>query len=165
MNVKSFIAVIAAVVGFFVAKYAIETRISKKRSKVEIPEEYKDNEALKEMVGAVEENQEAIKNAKTIDDALRVTEETISKTLPLKVDGNTTLVRVKAGPGKLFTYEYTVTGIGAMTGEELKRNLRPHLERQYNGPNMRSFKQGGVVAVYKYAKADGTFLCELEIKP
>ncbi|NNE92792.1 MAG: hypothetical protein HKN23_14200 [Verrucomicrobiales bacterium] len=162
MNAKTIVGILVGVLAFFGAKYAVKHFMS---SGDELPENIRNNPAYAEAVDAIEKDQDKLSQAESVEEALKITEGSLKNTLPIQVDEYTRLVDVKAGPGKLFTYEYTLSGLGEITAEQLEEAMRPELEKQYNGPGMRAFKRGKVVALYRYNDVDGNLITEIRIGP
>ena len=108
-------------------------------------------------MGEIEKVEGEFKNVDSVEDALKLTEDAISKTLPLEVDEFTTLVGAIAGPGKLFTYDYQLRGeeVENISPDELEAAMRPTLEAQYKSDMMRAFREGKVTALYRYSDSKG----------
>jgi len=160
MNGKTILSVGVGLLTFFVVKYGISHFTS---NKLDVPEEIRNNPEFKKTIDDLENATEGLSRDSSIEDVLKVTETTMAKNLPMKVDDNTILVGVKAGPGKLFTYEYDIIGLPDITAEELETAMKPSLVAQYNGPHMKAYKDNKVVAVYRYSQKDGDLISEITI--
>ncbi len=168
MNGKSILGVLVGLIAFFGVKYGFEY-FSPGESEVPtvVPPAVSNNPAYKKVMGELDAVEEDLEQAESIEEALRLTEKALVKTLPLQLDEFTVMTGVKAGPGKQFTYIYELRGeeVEALSAEELESAMRPQLESQYNGPAMRAYKEGGVTAIYRYSDSKGNLISEIKILP
>lgn len=93
---------------------------------------------------------------------------TVNKSLPVVVDKSTRLDNVTAGPGRRFTYNYTLVNTAARDFDrdyflrEMSRSLRKGV---CTNDDMQIFLRNGVVIAYAYRLHDGQSVGRVEISP
>lgn len=84
------------------------------------------------------------------------------------LDANTRLDGAKAGPGKSFTYNYTITQFKAseVNATVWYRDVVPTIKSQMksNG-SIRTLSKNGVTVRYRYSGSDGVFVGEIVMTP
>jgi hypothetical protein len=86
----------------------------------------------------------------------------LNKQLPRQLDPLTRWDRVEAGPGKDFSYFYTI-GKNLTEGEQ--QSLKDNVTRQtLSSPEMKPVFDAGVTVWYKYFDKDGKKVFEFSVK-
>lgn len=151
-------------VAYFGVKYGVTHYTSINN---DVPAEIANNPAYQKLIGEIGNVEDELNSAKTVDKQLQIVEKAFSKKLPLKVDEITTMTRVKAGPGKRFTYEYVLDGpsVAKLSAKDIEKAMRPHLEAQYKSKAMQSFRDDKIFAYYRYLNPKGKLIVEIVISP
>jgi hypothetical protein len=98
----------------------------------------------------------------SIESQMKKVEKKLNRDLPEQIDHLTRLDRVKAGPGKNFSYIYTVDKSVSRTD---LRNLKPEVKRLvFANKETRRILDAGVTLWYKYSDKSGKKLYEFSIK-
>lgn len=100
------------------------------------------------------------------DRALVETSSQLNAKLPMQVDKYTRLDSTSPGPGKRFTYLYTVSGVlfKGVNVEGLIKALRPTVVNSYKtSPQLASFRDHGVEMHYVYRDTAGNYLGEIAV--
>jgi hypothetical protein len=85
-----------------------------------------------------------------------------NKTLPKQLDEFTRWDRVEAGPGKAYSYIYTITK--SLTDSE-KQSLKENVSRQALAtPEMQAIFAAGITVWYKYYDTSGKCVVEFSVK-
>lgn len=86
--------------------------------------------------------------------------------LPQQLTEFSRLDRVEAGPGKRFTYHFTLSGAqGRMTAAEFESNLAASVKRDAaNSSSLHAWFARGVVVVYRYSDDQGAFVGEVPVQ-
>lgn len=102
----------------------------------------------------------------TADEALVKVTTLINPRLPITIDPDTRWDSTVAGPGRRFTYHYTITTVRAsdINAINFNQNMTPHL-RNNACKNMPEFFQNGVAVAYSYRGNDGGHVTTIEINP
>ncbi len=162
MNGKTIISIVVGALAFFAVKYGVSHFFS---NDVDLSQIVKDHPEFSKTADDLEDAVKGLSPNSSIEEILKVTEESMTKNLPIKVDDNTILVGVKAGPGKLFTYDYHIVDLPDITAEQLETAMKPSLTAQYNGPDMKAYKDNKVIAIYRYSQKNGDLISEITIGP
>ncbi len=105
---------------------------------------------------------------KTIEQSLESAAQEVNKTCPRNVDAETRLDKTEAGPGKTFTYQYTLINRtkSELDIEKLNAALRHGIVKGYKtDPAMKVFRDNGVTMHYRYNDKEGVALTEVVVAP
>lgn len=110
----------------------------------------------------------SLADPKTVEGALRKMAEEVNATTPTRVDANTRLDNITAGPGARFTYNYTL--ISNASTEIDRTALMSHLTTKVKpgvctSSDLKIFLDNKVTIGYSYRGRDGLFVGKLDIKP
>ncbi len=86
----------------------------------------------------------------------------MNKQLPMQVDEMTRLDRVEPGPGKTYSYIYTISK--DLTDQEKQAVQESTTRRALAAPEMQTIFSAGVTVWYKYHDAAGKKLLEFSVK-
>ncbi len=86
----------------------------------------------------------------------------MNKSLPKQIDPVTRLDRVEAGPGKQYSYIYTLSM--NLTDQQKQAIQSTTTAKALTTPEMQSIFAAGVTIWYKYYDAKGTKLLEFPVK-
>jgi len=104
----------------------------------------------------------------SFDKQLLQTAEEINKNCPIIVDKNTRLDNTLAGPGKRFTYNYTLVNFGAddIDKDKFIAAMKPKI---FNGvktnKDMEEFRNKKVEIVYVYKSKDNKEVARIVVSP
>lgn len=105
----------------------------------------------------------------SVEDMLQIASKDMNATLPLMVDKATQLDRVSAGPGKTYTYHFTLVAVTSSNVTQQQFNASTQRARAKafvcTNPDMSKFRQEGVVVVYSYRGKDGGLIDEIATNP
>ena len=99
---------------------------------------------------------------------LRKAEAQINAMAPKMLDQFTRVDGAKAGPGKRFTYLYTIVNVNSSTIDTTawRNQVAPALKRQIKKTGgVRSLFEAGITVTYRYSAADGASIGEIIITP
>ncbi len=102
------------------------------------------------------------------EDVLRMTAERISAELPMKIDADTSMDSVSSGPGRVFTYNYTVTTAtkDQIDFDAIESAFRPKLLNNYKlQSGMKAFRDYGVELRYVYYDKNKNYITTIAISP
>lgn len=102
------------------------------------------------------------------DKVLTNTANEMNKTLPMNVDSATRLDTTIGGPGKRFTYIYTLLTVGKTNVDLplLQNNMRPQIIANYKtSDRMKVFRDQNVELNYEYKDKDGNVLFTIAVSP
>lgn len=91
-----------------------------------------------------------------------------NKKLPKMIDEETRLDTTVAGPGKQWTYRYTLVNYkaGDTDNERINAVLGDNIRKGFcNTKEMQLFIENGVTMRYKYSGKDGAYLGEVVVTP
>ena len=92
----------------------------------------------------------------------------LNKQCPMMVDKDTRLDNAMGGPGKVFTYNYTLINhsLAQLNIPDLQAYLRPRLiANAESSADMKSFRDNSVTLVYRYNDKDNKSAFEVRITP
>ena len=90
----------------------------------------------------------------------------VNKTCPQILDEQTRLNRAVAGPGRKFTYMYTITGVEQLDKNDFINAMRPNLLENYQySDEMESFRQMGAEIKWVYSQENGDEFAHITISP
>ena len=92
----------------------------------------------------------------------------MNKSMPITVDRDTRINRVSSGPGKKFTYHYSMTRLrmADFDRNEMVSGLRKQLIEGYkNQADLKYFKNNNVTLDYSYVDVDGNHFATISITP
>ncbi len=104
----------------------------------------------------------------SFDEQLMSAAEEINKSCPFLVDSDTQLDATIGGPGKTFTYKYTLINYSEdeIDSEEFTKLLRPNLINTVKtSKDMEFFRNKLVTMNYTYYDKNGIFIAKIEITP
>lgn len=104
----------------------------------------------------------------TVDEALVKVVDQINKQLPMTVDRDTRWDSTQAGPGKAFTYHYTIVTARAteIDTTEFHRAMSSNLRNSVcTSPDMQVFFKNGVTVSYSYRSSDSRHVTKVTINP
>lgn len=102
----------------------------------------------------------------TFDEQLMKIAEELNKSCPFLVDSDTQLDATIGGPGKTFTYKYTLINFSKdeIDSVEFVNLLRPTLINMIKtSKDMQIFREKLVTMNYTYYDKDGIFIAKIEI--
>ena len=102
------------------------------------------------------------------DKILSNTANNVNKTLPKMVDSATRLDTTIAGPGKKFTYVYTLVNVDKSNpiAAALQDKLKPQIVANYKtSEKMKVFRDENVELDYQYKDKNGDLVCEVAVSP
>jgi hypothetical protein len=107
------------------------------------------------------------RRATAFDRALVDTASQLNAKLPMQVDQYTRLDSTAPGPGRRFTYMYTLSGFPeGVTPSDAAAALRPSLVNAYKTiPQMAIFRDNGVEMHYIYRDTSGKYVAEIVVSP
>jgi len=100
-------------------------------------------------------------------DLVKAANET-NRSLPTMVDKDTRLDSTVAGPGKVWTYMYTLvaTDVTGITNERLNEAMGSNIRNSVcTMKEMKLFIEKGVVMKYNYRDHAGNYIGEIVVKP
>lgn len=102
-----------------------------------------------------------------LENNLSEAEREVNRTAPKMLDAETRLDGAKAGPGKKFTYEYTLLSPNDEYDHVAwQKNVVPAIrERITKSRELRPFFKDGVTLVYAYHTGDGALIDEIVVTP
>ena len=103
-----------------------------------------------------------------VEEALVTAERQLNAMVPKMVDDSTRLDGAKAGPGKKFTYTYTLVSRKAseINSGEWKQKVVPVIRKNMREtPGLRTLFQVGTTVNYKYLGSDGALIDEIVMTP
>lgn len=92
----------------------------------------------------------------------------MSATLPMQIDAGTRMDKVTSGPGRVFTYSYTLTTAAKdeIDFAEIERSFRPKLIQNYKTMSgMRVFREYDVELRYEYFDRNNQYVTAIKISP
>jgi len=92
----------------------------------------------------------------------------VNKKLPMPVDAETRLDMVEAGPGNIFTYDYSLPNKSKaeVDIQTLRQSLRLQIIENYKtSGQMKSFRDRNIEVHYKYKDKNGEFAFEIIASP
>jgi len=104
----------------------------------------------------------------TVDEALVKIVDQINKQLPMSVDRDTRWDSTQAGPGRAFTYHYTIVTARAAEVDTAGFNkaMSSHLRNSVcSNPDMQVFFKNGVTVSYSYRSNEGRHISKVTITP
>ena len=104
----------------------------------------------------------------TVDEALVKVVDQINKQLPMSVDRDTRWDSTQAGPGRAFTYHYTIITARAADVDTagFYQAMSSHLRNSVcTSPDMQVFFKNGVTVSYSYRGSDGRHISKVAITP
>lgn len=104
----------------------------------------------------------------SIEIALTKMADQINKRLPMAVDKDTRGDNITPGPGRRFTYNYTLvsTKIRDIDKAYFRQTMQAQLRAGVcSNPDMKIFFTNGITVGYSYRAADGTFVDKIDITP
>jgi len=104
----------------------------------------------------------------SFDEQLMRAAEELNKSCPFLVDSDTQLDATMGGPGKTFTYKYTLINFskGEIDSDEFVNVLRPTLINMIKtSKDMEFFRNKLVTMNYTYYDMYGIFIAKIEITP
>lgn len=104
----------------------------------------------------------------TIEEALRQASNKVNGGLPMMVDKETRLESTMPGPGKKWTYLYTITSMTSsdVTQQELQSALAANIRNGVcTNKDMTVFVKNGVQIVYRYRGNDGSIIGDIVVNP
>lgn len=104
----------------------------------------------------------------SIQEQLKEAEDEINKTCPQKLDNDTRLDKVKSGPGKKFTYYYTLINIDSdkLPKEAFDEQIGPEIKKNaIDGEGVQTMLKKGITVEYHYAGKDGKKISHISIDP
>ena len=108
------------------------------------------------------------RRANAFERALVQTSNDMNAKLPMQVDKYTRLDTTVPGPGKRFTYLYTISDTSAeqVDPAEVITALRPVVVNGYKtNPQFATFREQGVEMHYVYRDTNGRHLGEIAVSP
>lgn len=112
--------------------------------------------------GASGENDIALENT------LRQASDRVNRQLPMMIDRDTRADSTITGPGKKWTYLYTLVSLDSaeVTEQQLKETLASNLKNGVcTAKETRFFSDNGVTIVYKFRGKDGGMIGDVTIVP
>ena len=107
-------------------------------------------------------------NSISIDKALVELSKKMNATLPMQVDKETQLDATMPGPGRQFTYLYTLVHVSGndVDPSNFVGAMRPQLINGYKtSPGMAAFRSKSVELHYEYRDKDGKVIAAINISP
>lgn len=104
----------------------------------------------------------------TVDEALVKVVDQINKQLPRTVDSDTRWDATEAGPGRRFTYQYTIVAARAAEVDAawFYQNMSSNLRNSVcTNQDMSVFFKNGVTVVYSYRGRDSRHITKIELSP
>jgi hypothetical protein len=104
----------------------------------------------------------------SIDQQMQAAANDVNKVCPVMVDQETRLDNAIAGPGKLFTYNYTLINfsIDEIDTDIFSANIRTTMKNNIRtNPEMRVFRDNKITVAYAYKDKAGNFIHKVEIPP
>lgn len=103
----------------------------------------------------------------SIREILHATAEEVNRSAPYTIDKNTRLDSSTAGPGRKFTYNYTLVTLDRSSLDEnlLEKFAGDVKNRFCTDPAMKDFYQNRIVVDYHYRDRNGKFIKNIEIEP
>lgn len=104
----------------------------------------------------------------TVDEALVKVGDQVNKQLPMTVDRDTRLDSTQAGPGRAFSYHYTLVTAQAneIDKTEFHRAMSSRLLNSVcSNPDMQIFFKNGVIVSYSYRGRDYHHVTKVVITP
>lgn len=104
----------------------------------------------------------------TVEEALVKVVDKVNKQLPMSVDRDTRWDSTQAGPGRAFTYHYTVVTARAAEVDAAKfyEYMAPRLQNSVcTNPDMTIFFKSGVTISYSYRGSDGRYIHKIVLTP
>lgn len=110
----------------------------------------------------------AIVDTPTMEGILQKMSSQINQQLPMNIDKQTRLDNLTPGPGRRFTYNYTMVAVAAIDVDKtyfhgaMQSKLRNSV---CSTPEMEVFFKNGVTLGYSYRAADSVFITKIDITP
>ena len=101
-------------------------------------------------------------------DVLSEVAKRMSGTLPMQIDAGTRMDKVTSGPGRVFTYSYTLTTAtkDEIDFAEIERSFRPKLIQNYKTMSgMQVFREYDVELRYEYFDRNNHYVTVIKISP
>ncbi|MEY4938591.1 MAG: hypothetical protein RIQ93_326 [Verrucomicrobiota bacterium] len=108
------------------------------------------------------------RKASKVEEALAAAERQVNAMGPKMVDDTTRLDGAKAGPGKKFTYTYTLVSLKAADVDSgaWKQKVVPTIRKNMrDAQGMRYLFQVGTTVHYRYLGSDGAVIDEIVMTP
>lgn len=102
------------------------------------------------------------------EDLLRMTAQRMSAQMPMKIDADTSMDSVSSGPGRVFTYNYTVTTAtkDQIDFATIESAFRPKLLNNYKlQSSMKAFRDHNVELRYVYYDKNKEYITTIAISP
>ena len=103
-----------------------------------------------------------------IEEALRQASNQVNSGLPMMVDKETRLDSTMPGPGKRWTYLYTITSTSSseVSQQQLQNALGSNIKSYVcSNKDMVAFVKNGVQIIYKYRGNDGKIIGDIIVNP
>ena len=110
----------------------------------------------------------ADRNEGTLEEALRQASNQINGTLPMVIDKETRLESTMSGPGKKWTYLYTLISVNSsdVSQQQLQNALGTNIKNGVcTNTSMAPFVKNGVKVVYRYRGKDGGIIGDVVVNP
>jgi hypothetical protein len=120
------------------------------------------------LVGTVGKGYRDGRKGTKVEEALVVAERQVNAMAPKMIDDATRLDGAKAGPGKKFTYTYTLVSMKAaeVDAASWKQKVVPTVRKNMRETEgMKSLFQAGTTVHYKYLGKDGAPIDEIIMTP
>jgi hypothetical protein len=104
----------------------------------------------------------------SIESALTKMADQLNKRLPMAVDKETRWDNILPGPGRRFTYNYTIVAakMSDIDKAYFRQTMQAHLKNHVcASPDMKIFFINGITVGYSYRAADGIFLEKIDLTP
>jgi hypothetical protein len=124
--------------------------------------------AIGSAVGKAAGSSLSSKDVQLDEPTLQKVAEYINQRLPMTTDADTRADSTLAGPGKKFTYLYTIKSYSSAEIDPVafSREMTPEIRNMAcSAPDLQLFYQKGVTLVYSYRGNDGRFIGKIEITP
>ena len=120
------------------------------------------------VIGVVVGNSVVSRNSQSVDKILERSAKKLNETLPMQVDKETRLDTTVAGPGKKFTYLYTLPNLTKAECEKagLIEKMRPTIVNAYKTtPELKYERDHDVELCYEYRDKDGIVVGSISVSP
>ena len=94
--------------------------------------------------------------------------EALNRKTPMHIDATTDIVRIDPIPGKGMRFNYVLAKSvrDLATKEMVHEQLIPRYTEAYKtDPNLKYYRERGVILVYDFKHADGSVITEFEVNP
>ena len=103
-----------------------------------------------------------------VEKSLEVASAKMNRTCPQLLDDEVRLDNTSAGPGKVFTFHYSLVkrAKADLTVEKFAETVRPDLVVEYkSSPKTKSFRDQKVALHYRYTDKNGDFIADIVVGP